>query len=355
MNAAGWFALAVVSLSGLMLAQGAAAADLRIQGSISPAVWQAYAGRFLDATGRIVDDANGAISHSEGQGYGLILALAADDRASFERIWSFTRTQMLLRSDGLSVWSWRQAQPHVPDINNASDGDLLIAYALAMAGRAWQAPDYTAAATGLARALGKAAIVNEGGNTLLLPGVAGFSAEERSDGPVVNLSYWVFEALPVLQQLAPEIEWQKLARSGLDLIQASRFGRAQLPTDWISLQEATPRPAAGFDPDFGYNAIRIPLYLIRAGVSDPAWLGPFATAWKGAETRGLPLVNVKTNQVAATLSEPGYRMLPALIACVTSGTPLPPDLKMFTPTRYYPSTLYLLSVSYLSERKPQCL
>ncbi|HWJ74206.1 MAG TPA: glycosyl hydrolase family 8 [Kaistia sp.] len=355
MNFAGWVGAMFLGVCALQPQEGAAAEMLKIQATISPAVWQAYAGRFLDPSGRIIDDANGSISHSEGQGYGLILALAADDRASFERIWSFTQTQMFLRSDGLSVWSWRPSEPHVPDINNASDGDLLIAYALAMAGKAWQMPRYTVAATAIAVALGKTSIVAAGDDTLLLPGVDGFTAAARKDGPVINLSYWVFEAMPVMQQLVPGGDWQKLARSGLDLLAASRFGRSQLPTDWISLHGEAPQPADGFDPDFGYNAIRIPLYLVRAGITDPAWLGPFAAAWRGGETRGLPLINVQTDQVAATLAEPGYRMLPALLDCVANGTPIPPDLKMFSPTHYYPATLYLLAVSYLTERKPECL
>ena len=84
---------------------GAAHADeLTIRGTIAPAAWQAFEARFVDQSGRVIDDANGGISHSEGQGYGLILALAADDRASFERIWSFTQTELLLRDDGLAAW-----------------------------------------------------------------------------------------------------------------------------------------------------------------------------------------------------------------------------------------------------------
>lgn len=341
----------------ILLGSGAVARadELRIQGTISPAVWQAYVSRFVDQSGRVIDDANGSISHSEGQGYGLILALAADDRAAFERIWSFTKTEMLLRDDGLAIWSWRPTLPHVPDINNASDGDLLVAYGLAMAGKAWSVPSYTEAATRLATALGKSSIVNASGALLLLPGVEGFGRSERPDGPVVNLSYWIFEALPVMARLAPETDWQSLARSGLGLVVASRFGRADLPSDWISLHDATPAPADGFEPDFGYNAIRIPLYMIRAGIVDPAKLAPFVALWQGAAQRGLSLVNVKTDRVVATLTEPGYRMLAATLACTLSGTPIPADLKLFSPTHYFPSTLYLLSLSYLTERHPQCL
>jgi endoglucanase len=45
---------------------------------------------FLASDGRIVDTGNGGISHSEGQGYGLLVAEAAGDRASFDRLWHWT-------------------------------------------------------------------------------------------------------------------------------------------------------------------------------------------------------------------------------------------------------------------------
>ncbi|MEK1875668.1 MAG: glycosyl hydrolase family 8, partial [Rhizobium altiplani] len=110
---------------------------------ISPEAWGAYKAKFLDASGRIVDDGNGNISHSEGQGYGLLLAYLANNPADFEQIWYFTRTELLLRDDGLAAWRWDPAvTPHVTDSNNASDGDLLIAYALALAGSAWNKTDY---------------------------------------------------------------------------------------------------------------------------------------------------------------------------------------------------------------------
>ena len=41
------------------------------------------------------------------------------------------------------------------DGNNATDGDLLIAYALAKAGEVWQEPRYTTEAQKLAKAIGK--------------------------------------------------------------------------------------------------------------------------------------------------------------------------------------------------------
>ncbi|MEK1944510.1 MAG: glycosyl hydrolase family 8, partial [Ensifer adhaerens] len=71
--------------------------------TVSAEDWQKYKTKFLDPGGRIIDDGNGGISHSEGQGYGLWLAVLAGSAADFELIWSFTRRELLLRDDGLAA------------------------------------------------------------------------------------------------------------------------------------------------------------------------------------------------------------------------------------------------------------
>jgi endoglucanase len=176
-----WFSVAVAMLY-LALAQVAAAQEAPVNAS----EWSLYKARFLDRGGRIVDNGNGGISHSEGQGYGLLLSYLAGNRADFELIWRFTSSEMLLRDDGLAVWKWDpSATPHVTDANNATDGDLLIAYSLALAGAAWGNSTYIATATRMAQALLQKAVVVHGGRTLLMPGSTGFSARDRTDGPVL--------------------------------------------------------------------------------------------------------------------------------------------------------------------------
>ena len=41
--------------------------------------WAAYKTRFFQPEGRIVDTGNGGVSHSEGQGYGLLLAASMEN------------------------------------------------------------------------------------------------------------------------------------------------------------------------------------------------------------------------------------------------------------------------------------
>lgn len=323
--------------------------------SVTSAEWQAYKARFLDPSGRIVDTANNRISHSEGQGYGLLLSFLAGSRGDFDAIWAFTRTEMLLRDDGLAVWRWDPAaSPHVTDANNASDGDLLIAYALAMAGRGWKRPDLTAAAAGIAAALAKGNIETVAGTTLLKPGNTGFSSADRADGPVVNPSYWVFEALPVMATLAPDGAWSRLAEDGDKLVAgAMRIGKAGLPPDWVSLK-AKPAAAAGFPAEFGYNAIRVPLYMVRAGSRDRAVLQALRDNMADAEGN-VRLVDIRSGTTRQTLTDPGYRAIPALVSCVLDRAPLPDDVRQFAATDYYPATLQLLALSFVRGRHPECL
>lgn len=323
-----------------------------MEGTVSGAEWTAYADHFVGEDGRVVDDVNGGISHSESQGYGLLLAYSAGDRDGFDRIWTFTRNELLIRSDRLAAWKWdASAKPHVVDVNNASDGDVLIAYALGLAGESWRNQRYSEAARGLASAIGENLLTDVNNRVVLRPGAEGFGRADNNGMLVVNPSYWIFEAFPMLEKLAPDHPWQQLAASGAELINAARFGPARLPTDWVAISAEGLTPAPDFPAVYGYNAIRIPLYLLRAGAKSGPLLENFEHA---AASIGPAIIDIATGQPVETLTDPGYRMLDAALACA-AGTPVPEDLRRFEPTTYYPSTLHLLALSYVRERQPQCL
>ncbi|OWV75954.1 endoglucanase [Rhizobium sp. R634] len=323
------------------------------QAMINAGAWSAYKAKFLDASGRIVDNGNGNISHSEGQGYGMLLAYLSASPADFEQIWYFTRTELLLRDDGLAVWKWDpNVKPHVTDTNNATDGDMLIAYALALAGTAWKRNDYILAASRMAQSLLAETVVRTDGRTLLMPGAEGFKAADRDDGPVVNPSYWIYEAIPVMAVLAPSDDWEKLSEDGVALLKTMQFGPRKLPAEWVSLR-GQPRPAKGFDAEFAYNAIRIPLYLARGGVTDKALL---TRLQQGMSPDGLPAtIDLTTGRPKTVLSDPGYRIVNDVLACVIDGTKLPASALQFAPALYYPSTLQLLGLAYIGEKHPECL
>src|ERR1700756_734025 len=64
--------------------------------------WHTFQSKFISPEGRVMDDANGGISHSEGQGYAMLMAVRAGDRAAFDRLWTWTRANLELRGDNLA-------------------------------------------------------------------------------------------------------------------------------------------------------------------------------------------------------------------------------------------------------------
>ena len=68
-------------------------------------------------------------------------------------------------------------------------------------------------------------------------------------------------------------------QTGEALLNKSTFGAQQLATDWVDVSEAgDAAPAAGRPPRFGFDALRIPLYL--AWADRRAALAPFQAFWR---------------------------------------------------------------------------
>jgi endoglucanase len=236
--------------------------------------WNIFKQRFVAAEGRVIDDANNDVSHSESQGYGLLLATAHDDRETFDRIWKWTSENLRPRNDHLFAWLWKDdaGGGRVADTNNATDGDLLVAWALTRAGSLWGEAKLQDAAKEIARDIRKKMVRPSRYGPVLLPGEKGF---EKPEGLVVNLSYWIFPAFPALAKIDPSPDWQLLEQSGLKLIEAARFSPWALPPDWLLLTANSMKLAEGEEPVYGYNAVRIPLYLAWAGIEPAEYYSSF--------------------------------------------------------------------------------
>ena len=308
--------------------------------------WIRFRTHFIQPDGRLVDPGRDGISHSEGQGFALLLAVHYNDPATFALVWKWTRSHLQTRPDKLLSWSWTPSVG-VRDHNNASDGDVVIAWALGRAGQRWKNPGYLKDARFIARDIREKLLRNNSRGLLLLPWMDGF---EKSQGPVLNLSYWVFPALQELETVDPAPEWQSLRKSGLALLQESHFGRWGLPADWVDVADA-PVPAADFPAHFGYDAIRIPLYLMWAGLGTPQLLEPYRNYWRyfnGA--RFIPSWtdlgddSVDSHDASAGIHAIARLTLAAPNISRVSLPPLNPD------SGYYSSALLLLCKVMLAER-----
>ncbi|MEC7528483.1 MAG: glycosyl hydrolase family 8 [Pseudomonadota bacterium] len=235
----------------------------------------AYRALFVDG-GRVVDTGNDDVSHSEGQGYGMLFAVAANDKDTFDALWHWTQ-RTLMREDGLFSWRYRPCVDNssscIDDPNNASDGEILIAWALLRASEKWGVGKYEEDARNIVRAVEQKLLVVNNNSVVLLPGEYGFASDQTGNSSLqLNLSYWVFPAITDLSSLSDTpSRWESLFESGLILLSNMQFSTYQLPSDWVRF---TPNSAESdnskigalsldnvISPEFGFNAIRIPLQL----------------------------------------------------------------------------------------------
>ncbi|MEM8665782.1 MAG: glycosyl hydrolase family 8, partial [Pseudomonadota bacterium] len=324
---------------------------------ISESEWASYTNRFLERNGRIVDIEKSGVSHSEGQGYGMILAVYANDEAGFRRMLNFTFNEMRGRKDGLISWLYNpHTHPRIADPNNASDGDVLVAYALVKAAVQWNDASYLKKAEPLIDAIGRHLLVRHGDMVLLKPAAFGFDPHTHSDGPVVNLSYFIYGAFPLFAEINDRHPWIEAWQSGLMLTARSLAGREALAPDWITLRrERYMEPASGFAKKSSYDAVRIPLYMMLGGRVPTQYLAPFDHAWN-VRGNGAPLdYDLKRDRKIMDMNDLGYRAIAALTACAVRGEPLPGVVSRYRNTTYFSSSLHLLTLAAARLHYPDCV
>lgn len=324
-----------IAACGLARAGWAASPEVPRPAPRPAATWEAWRGRFVRGDGRVVDSANGGVTHTEGLGTALLLAQDAGDRAAFEAVLDFT--QKLKRPDGLLSWCWQDGRGTV-DRNNASDGDLLIAWALLLGGQRWRAVAWVDQGLELAAALRRHCVVRFRNRLVLLPGAEGFVSRQASGEPrvAVNPSYWVYPALRLLARLDSPT-WAAVATSGARLTEEGLLGPRRLPADWLELTDPV-RPWTEKPARFGYEAVRVPLYLVWAHqdrhpavASCARWLTqPRAPAW----------VALDETERAGWEGPAGFLSTAALLRTALQGAPFEPQP---LDEDYYSSSLTMLA------------
>lgn len=242
--------------------------------------WAEFRRRFLGADGRVVDTGNQNVSHSEGQGYGMLLAAAYDSEATFRTMLEWTDRCLGRSEDRLLAWRWKPQPPNQDrgDRNNAADGDLLVAWALCRAAVRWHSRDYLARAKAMAADFLRYNTFEVAGQLLMRPGTTGFDHGEHL---VVNPSYAVFPAMRELDALQPDPRWRRLEAWMLDLVGHARFGQRRLTADWVEVPRAGGRYriASEWPARFSWDAVRIPLYMTWAGLANDPALDPLMAVW----------------------------------------------------------------------------
>jgi len=228
-----------------------------------PGTWSGFKEEFISSDGRVIDFYQQEISHSEGQGYSMLLAVAFGDRETFSLLWQWTKKHLQVRkTDALSAWSWGELANGVTtapiDFNNATDGDICIAWALLLARERWNLPVYEDEGRRIVSSIQRYLLMEAFGETIILPGYYGFT---RQDAVVVNPSYLVLPAFKVFARYSDQTLWERVHTESLTLLTENSFGRWQLPADWLLLRRDTAfEILADKAPLFGYEAIRVLLW-----------------------------------------------------------------------------------------------
>ncbi|MFP5220825.1 MAG: glycosyl hydrolase family 8 [Acidobacteriota bacterium] len=251
------FLAGVCALAALLLAspKSVLAADAHPE-------WTYYKATFIQKDGRVIDFFNKQMSHSEGQSFTMYLSLAFDEPELFDTVWTWARNNLATpESEGLFAWSWGRRDDGswgVLDANNATDGDIFLAWTLLRAGERWKRQDYIDASRTIARAIRERLTVTSGAYTILLPGRDGFV---KQDEVAFNPSYFIFPAFYDLARSGDADFWRKLHASCREVLSKTLAGPLSLPPDWVLLAKGVFSPWGERGRSFSYDAIRVPLYL----------------------------------------------------------------------------------------------
>ncbi len=96
------------------------------------------------------------------------------------------------------------------------------------------------------------------GRLILLRGLQGFA---RGNRYVVNLSYYGLVDPRFCRGAGDRTKWRRPEADGLWLCDNAAFGDYKLPPDWLLFGQHAFQVADDWKPYFGFDAIRIPLYL----------------------------------------------------------------------------------------------
>jgi endoglucanase len=249
------------------------AADIaRLREDTARMTGRGFLDQYVEPDGRVVRRDEGGDVTSEGQAYGMLIAVAVGDETRFRSIWQWTKTN-LPRADGLLAWRW--ADDKVTDVNSAADADLDAARSLVLAGRRFNAPELTRDG----RRLGVTILENE--TVAVGTGVAPSSDVNppgtwvAGTGRLLVGGNWARTPPYIVNPgyFSPRAEWELFEASGdrrwTDITRTQRvlgwqlIGTGMLPPDWATVSEvghAVPTaPPVGGPIRFGLDAARLPV------------------------------------------------------------------------------------------------
>lgn len=224
---------------------------LKAQVNTPTSDWEVYVEKFVEyyppgstkenaQYARILQDDKGGNSTSESMGYAMRMAVQNGDKANFDLFTAFVYKAPNLDSNGLMNWEVNDGG--IVQTGSATDADQDIVFALTQAGILWGNPDYTAKATAMAQAILNHEVDLSDTNC---PLNGGDQWGGRFNCSYVDPTEWA--AFATLDP-AHQADWAELTKLALNRIAALA---QPLPPNWND------------DPNYGYDACRVPMRLAQ--------------------------------------------------------------------------------------------
>lgn len=223
---------------------------------------------------RVQRPENGGDTVSEGQGYGMLMAVMLNDKPTFDKLWAYTKQHF----NGAGLMNWRiGADGSIAGTGPATDADEDMAYALVVADKKWGG--YQNDAQKLLKSIMDNEVEQD--TFILKPGQWGGKE-------ALNISYFAPGYYRVFADYSGDGRWNKVAEKSYELIKKTADNKTGLVPDWSNAQ-GTPAGSLKGDPrneEFFYNAVRTPWRI----ATDYAWFG---------EKQAKPIVDKMTNFFAS--------------------------------------------------------
>jgi len=236
--------------------------------TVIQASWSEYKALYIAKDGRVIDKVNSNITHSEAIGYAMYLAVKNSDIKTFDKIKEWYSNNLTRNEFGLISWKWGKDKNnswHVLDVNNASDGDLWIAYDNLLMFEKTKKLKYKQDAFAIIKSIKEHLIIKKNDMLYLLPAKMGFTTDHSIE---INLSYYLFFIFDKFKKYDNDNIWTKLKEDGVKLLYKSRFTSLGLNADWIKIDKVTGKIQYTRNNAFGYDAIRIPFNILKSDIKE---------------------------------------------------------------------------------------
>ncbi len=233
--------------------------------------WDSYKKQFISSEGRVIDPSQQNVTTSEAQAYAMLRAVWTDDKTTFDKVYTFTSSQMKRPSDHLFGWRYGKMPEGKYGFlpgggnNSATDADSDIAFSLLLAAKRWKDPSYKNNAIPLIQDIWKyeTATTNSGKRYIL----AGNWAQDQQK-LIINVSYFAPYEWRAFAKVDKKDDWLSLLTPAYQLLTTAgttpldKPQAVGLPPDWLAMDRQndslTPANVSNLTTNYSFDAMRTP-------------------------------------------------------------------------------------------------